>query len=61
MHNSSIGVKNKYVPCKYMYHLLLLVFHANEADDGFIHNNTYMKPGWIATLLSSFVDLVCGA
>jgi hypothetical protein len=41
MHNSSIGAKNKYVFCKYMYHLFLLFFHTNEVDNGFIHKNTW--------------------
>ena len=40
MHNSSICGRQPYVSCKHMYNLFLLVLHADEEDDDFIHNST---------------------
>ena len=36
-----MGGKQPYVPCKHMYHLCLLVLHADKDEDKFIHNNSW--------------------
>lgn len=51
MHNSSFGGIQLYVPCKPACNLFLLVLHADEEDDEFIHNNA-----WNLVALEKFVS-----